>query len=56
MLDTQELQIAAQLIDNMELLTKRIESSFTANDAEEFNRSKEEILNHQKKISDMLKK
>jgi len=54
MLDLEQLQIIAQLIDNMELATQKLEKSFAENNGEEFTKSKQEILDSQKKISVVL--
>ena len=54
MLDLQELQILAQLIDNMDVLSNMLEKTYADNDAENFNKAKNEILNVQKRINDML--
>ena len=40
MLDLQQLQILAQLVDNMEVLTERLEKSYSKKNAEEFNKIK----------------
>ena len=55
MLDTQELQILAQLIDNIETLTERIESAYSKNNADAYRRSNSEVLDIQRKINSMLK-
>ncbi len=54
MLDLQELQILAQLVDNMDVLSSRLEKTYGDNDGENFSKAKQEILNIQKKISEML--
>lgn len=55
MLDLDQLQILAQLVDNIEILTRRLEKAYENNDSEEFNIAKTEILNFQKKIEEMIK-
>jgi len=55
MLDLQEIQIIAQLVDNMEVLTNKIEDAYKENNGEKFNKSKREILSVQRKISEMIK-
>jgi len=55
MLDSEQLQILAQLIDNTEVYLERLEKSYDKNNAEEFMGFKKEILNIQIKISDLLK-
>jgi len=54
MLDLQELQTLAQLIDNVEIALEKLEKSYSDKDSKDFNNSKKEILNFQKKISDMI--
>jgi len=56
MLDTQELQILAQLVDNMEMITGKLESAYGNNNAEEFNKAKNEVIIIQNKINAMLLK
>jgi hypothetical protein len=56
MLDTQELQVLVQLTDNMEIITGKLESAYSANNAEEFNKAKNEIMIAQKKMNEMLSK
>lgn len=53
--DLHDLQILAQLIDNMDLAVKKIEKSYDINNAEMFNHSKKEILDIQSKISKLIK-
>ena len=55
MLDLQQLQILAQLVDNMEVVSERLEKTYEDNDSENFNKSKREILDIQNKISEMMK-
>jgi hypothetical protein len=55
MIDLQELQILAQLVDNMEIIIGKIEKAYASNNTEEFNKSKKEMLDMQKKISKMIK-
>ncbi len=54
MLDLQELQILAQLVDNMDIMRGELERKYEENDGESFNKYKREILNIQKKISEMI--
>ncbi len=56
MLDLQQIQTLAQLIDNIDVSIEKLEKSYKNNDAEEFQNSKKEILTTQDKISDILKK
>ena len=55
MLDEQELHTVAQLIDNIEIILGKLEESYSSRDSEEFNKSKNEILNSQIKIADIIK-
>ncbi len=54
MLDLQQIQILAQLIDNIDISIEKLEKAYKNNDAEEFNNSKKEILATQPKISKIL--
>lgn len=54
MLELNDLQILAQLIDNMEILNNKLEKSYNDNDGETFNRTRKEILDVQKKIAEIL--
>ena len=56
MIDLQQLKILAQLIDNMEVVTARLERAYNDNDAENFNMSKKEIFDIQSKISSVISK
>lgn len=56
MLDTQELQVLAQLVDNMEIITGKLESAYSSNNVVEFNKAKNEIIAIQNKINEMLSK
>jgi len=53
--DVQELQVIAQLIDNMDVIVDRLEKAYNEKDGQKFKESKEEILKSQKKIGEMLK-
>jgi hypothetical protein len=55
MIDLEQLQILAQLIDNMEIATNKLEEAYNTNNAEKFNAAKKEVLDIQKKIGDMSK-
>ena len=54
MLDLEQLQILAQLADNMEVLSEKMEKAYNDNDGEAFNKSKKELLDIQGKISSMV--
>ena len=54
MLDSEQLQTLAQLVDKIELATEELDKAYAKNDAEEFNKIKKEILETQAKISAMF--
>lgn len=54
MLDSEQLQTIAQLVDKMELSTEKLNKAYANNDAEEFNKIKKEILDNQAEISAMF--
>ena len=55
MINLEQLQILAQLIGNMELIANKIEKAYNDKDNEEFIKNKKEILNFQRKISEIIK-
>ena len=55
MANLQELQILAQLLDNMSLASEKLEKMYGENNAEDFNSAKKEIMDIQNKISQVLK-
>ena len=55
MVDLQQLQILAQLLDNMDTASEKLEKTYGENNAEDFNSSKKEIMGIQNKISEILK-
>ena len=54
MLDLDQLRLLGQLIDNIGVMTDKLEKSFAANNAEEFTKAKNGILETQNKITDMI--
>jgi hypothetical protein len=54
MKDVQELQAIGQLIDNLEIITDSLEDAYNEKDAVKFKQSRENILESQKKIGEML--
>ena len=54
-MDLQEMQIVAQLLDNMELATNHMEKSFGKSDSINFKRAVDEISDIQGKMARMLK-
>jgi hypothetical protein len=55
MLDIEQIQLLAQLIDNTEVTIENLEKSYEENNSEDFTKSKQEILEIKKKISNILK-
>ncbi len=51
MLDLEQLQILAQLTDNVDVAIAKLEKAYSQKDAEVFAGSKKEIIDIQKKIS-----
>jgi uncharacterized spore protein YtfJ len=56
MIDLQQLQIIAQLVDSLEIASDNLEKAKNDSDSEEFNKYTYEILNLQKKISEISQK
>lgn len=54
-MELEKLQILAQLVDNTEILIDRLKKSYDKNDGEEFTKSKNAILDFQKKIDQVLR-
>ena len=55
MTDLEQLQILAQLVNSMEMASLKLEKTYNEKDLENFNESKQVILNIQKRISQILK-
>jgi len=55
MIDLQQIQILAQLSDNLENLTKNLEESYNKNDSDGFNKCKKELIGIQNKIAGVIK-
>ena len=55
MLDSQELQIIAQLVDNIEKTIGDLEESYSDKNGEKFKESRNEIINSQQKIARIIK-
>ncbi len=53
MIDLQQLKILAQLLENMEIVSQRLERAYNDNDAASFGEAKKEIFDIQAKISNM---
>ncbi len=51
MLDLQQLKNLAQLVETMQASSKKVEKAYANNNAEDFNKAKQEILESQAKIS-----
>jgi hypothetical protein len=54
-MDLQEMQIVAQLLDNMELATNHLEKAFGKSDSTNYKRASDEIFDIQSKIDRILK-
>jgi hypothetical protein len=54
MIDLSHIQLLAQLLDNMEIVTKSLEKSYNSNDAEMFKKTKMEMIDIQNKISKVI--
>jgi len=54
MLDLDQLQIIGQLVDNIEVITGKLEDSFKKSNGEEFNKSKNELLRFQRETSKII--
>ena len=50
----QELQILAQLADNLDIVSQKLENAHSGNNLEEFNKAKLEINRIQQKISEIM--
>lgn len=55
MIDLEQLQLLAQLVDNIEIATGKLEKAYQDNDAEDFQKARMAILDFQQKISEVLK-
>ena len=54
MIDLTQLQLTAQLVDNMEIAIRELEKSYNNTNSERFNLSKKEIMDIQNKISKLI--
>ena len=54
MVETADLELVSQLIDNMIVLSGKLDECYNKNDTEEFARVKKEILDIQKKIERLI--
>jgi hypothetical protein len=54
MLELQEIQTIAQLVDNLDLAVDKLDNSYSEKEASLFNQTKQEMINFQKKISNLL--
>ena len=54
MIDLQKIQILAQLLDNLQILSKQLEKYYNENNAEMFKKIKKEMLDVQNKISTLV--
>ena len=53
MVDVQDLSVMGQLIDNMIILSGKLEEFYSKNDQVNFMKTKKEIIDIQNKISEM---
>jgi len=54
MLDLTKLQFLAQIVDDMEIAIRKLEKSYKNNNSENFQNSKNTILNFQQKINHII--
>jgi len=54
MVDLEQLQILAQLVDSMEIAIDKLEKAYQNNDSENFQRSKKTIFDFQQKILEII--
>ena len=52
-MDLDQIQIVAQLVENLDMNYRKLEEIYKNNNAEEFNKIKKEILIIQRKISEI---
>ena len=55
MLDLEQLQSVAQILDSIELGTQKLEKAFTSKNVKVFEDTKKEILNLKNKIAEIVK-
>ena len=53
--ELEEIQILAQLIDNMDIASDKLAEAYEKNDAEKFNKARDSILDFKNKISEIVK-
>ncbi len=53
-MDTGNLELMIQLIDNLDKASQKLESSFNRKDADAFNNTKNELMQIQKKIAKII--
>lgn len=54
-LELEKIRLLLQLIDSMDLMTKKLEKDYNKKNSGGFNDCKKEILNFQKKIDEILR-
>ena len=54
MVDLQELQILAQLVDNLDKIADKLKDAYEKNNSEEFNNLTKGLLSTKLKISEMI--
>ncbi|MDP2924826.1 MAG: hypothetical protein Q8N99_00480 [Nanoarchaeota archaeon] len=55
MIDIHQLQILAQLVENMDQTLLKLEKSFNENDSKSYNLAKKELMDLQENISKLTK-
>ncbi|MBT4136230.1 hypothetical protein HOD75_02040 [archaeon] len=55
MIDLEQIQILSQLIENTEVLSKKLEKAYSSKNSEKFEQAKREIIENQKKIEGLIK-
>lgn len=54
MVDLEQLQILAQLVDSIEIAIDKLEQAYRDNDSEDFRKSKKTIFDFQQKILEII--
>ncbi|MDD5193486.1 MAG: hypothetical protein PHF67_02765 [Candidatus Nanoarchaeia archaeon] len=54
MIDLEQLQILSQLVDRLEISASELEKGYNEKNLENFNKHKQNILNIQKRISQVI--
>ena len=54
MIDSQHIQTVMQLLERMELTSETLDKAYADKNAEKFKKAKDELIDFQKKISDLM--